>query len=315
MENRTHAIIAICFLVVLCIAAGIVFFWLSSGPSEPLAYRIVTRDSVAGLAPQSKVEFKGLTVGHVERIHFDPHDRSKVVIDLRVRRGTYITHATYATLATQGLTGGKTLELKLDGNDTTPLPTSSDHPALIPLRKGFLARLQESAQQDMQDIHAILDSVKKVLDADNREHIAASIRQIDTATAKLVAIEKQLMPAMKQMPALAQSARKSLKQSHALLTSANALAKEARGQIKKVGKASDSVQHLTRKLDRQTAPDIDALSQSLMRTSRQLQELLRELKAKPQSLIFGPPEHPPGPGEPGFHAPEQGAHNQGDSHE
>jgi hypothetical protein len=31
-----------------------------------------------------------------------------------------------------------------------------------------------------------------------------------------------------------------------------------------------------------------------------MDELLRELKAKPQSLIFGPPTRPPGPGEPGF---------------
>ncbi|HET6586786.1 MAG TPA: MlaD family protein, partial [Oleiagrimonas sp.] len=254
----------------------------------------------------------GLAVGHVASIRFDPRDRSRVIIDFHVQRDTYITHATYAVLARQGLTGGKTLELKLAKGNAAPLPTSSDHPALIPLHKGLFAKLEESAQQDMQDLHAILDSAKKMLDADNREHIAASIRQIDTATAKLVALEKQLMPAMEQAPALVRSARKTLKQSQALLANANVLAKQARGPIKKIGKASDSVQHLTRKLDRQTAPDIDALSQSLMRTSRQLQELLRELKAKPQSLIFGPPKHPPGPGEPGFHAP---AHNQGDSHE
>lgn len=311
MENRAHAIIAICFLVVLTGVMVAIFFWLSSGPSEPLDYRIVTRQSVAGLAPQSKVEFKGLAVGHVESIQFDPRDRSRVIVDIHVQRDTYITHATYAVLARQGLTGGKTLELKLGKGNATPLKTSGDHPALIPLHKGLFAKLEDSAQQDMQDLHAILDSAKKMLNADNREHIAASIRQIDTATAKLAVIEKQLMPAVQQMPALIQSARKSLKQSQTLLANANKLAKEARGPVKEIGKAGDSVQQLTRKLNKQTAPDIDALSQSLMRTSRQLQELLRELQAKPQSLIFGPPEHPPGPGEPGFHATDK----QGDGHE
>lgn len=311
MENRTHAIIAVCFLVVLTAVAVAIFIWLSSAPSEPLAYRIVTRQSVAGIAPQSKVEFKGLTVGHVERIRFDPRDRARVIVDFHVRRDTYITHATYAVLARQGLTGGKVLELKLGKKNAAPLQTSSDHPAMIPLHKGLFAKLEDSAKQDMQDVHVILDSAKKMLGAGNREHIAASIRQIDTATARLAVLEKQLMPAVQQMPALVQSARKNLKQSQTLLANANTLAKEARGPVKKIGKAGDSVQHLTRKLDKQTAPDIDALSQSLMRTSRQLQELLRELQAKPQSLIFGPPRHPPGPGEPGFHATDK----QGDGHE
>src|SRR5690625_6704228 len=77
MENRTHAIIAICFLVVFSVAAVLIFIWLSSGPGEPLAYRIVTSQSVAGLDPQSKVEFKGLPVGHVTRIRFDPQNPAR----------------------------------------------------------------------------------------------------------------------------------------------------------------------------------------------------------------------------------------------
>ncbi|MGH8190653.1 MAG: MlaD family protein [Rhodanobacteraceae bacterium] len=301
MENRAHAILAVCFLVVFAVAAVLIFLWLTSGPGEPLHYRIVTTESVAGLAPQSTVEFKGIQVGHVERIRFDPKDRAKVIVDFNVRRDTYITHATYAVLTTHGIIGNETLELKLGKGSSAPLATSDKDPALIPLRKGFLAQLEASAQKDMQDLQAVLNNAKKILDEDNREHISASIRQIDTATEKLVEIETELAPTMKRMPALVQSAQKSLDQSHALLANANRLAEEARGPVKKIGKVEDTVQHLGRKLDRQTAPDIDQLSQSLLRTSRQLEELIRELKAKPQSLIFGPPRPPPGPGEPGFH--------------
>jgi phospholipid/cholesterol/gamma-HCH transport system substrate-binding protein len=150
-----------------------------------------------------------------------------------------------------------------------------------------------------------------VLNDDNREHISASIRQIDAATAKLVQIETELMPAMKQMPGLVQSAQKSLDESHALLANANKIAVEARNPVRKAGQAADTIQQLGRKLDRQTAPDVEALSESLLRTSRQLEALIRELKAKPQSLIFGPATPPPGPGEPGF----QGNDKHGDGHE
>ncbi len=311
MENRAHAIVAACFLIVFAVAAALIFYWLTAGPSEPLPYRIVTSQSVAGLAPQSSVEFKGIEVGHVQRIRFDPKDRSRVIVDFDVQRDTYITRATYAELSMHGLTGGETLELKLGKGSRELLATSDGNPAQIPLRKGLLAQLEDSAKQSMQDLQAVLDSAKKVLDEGNREHISASIRQIDAATAKLVQIETELMPAMKQMPALVQSARKSLDQSHALLANANRIAEEARGPVKKAGEVEDTVQHLGRKLDRQTAPDIEALSQSLLRTSRSLDDLIRELKAKPQSLIFGPAQPPPGPGEPGF----KGNDEHGDGHE
>jgi len=311
VENRAHAIVAVCFLIVFAVAAALIFWWLTSGPSEPLRYRIVTGESVSGLAPQSRVEFKGIEVGHVQRIWFDPRDRSRVIVDFNVQRDTYVTHATYAVLTMHGITGGETLELKLGNGSRKPLATSDKDPAHIPLRKGLLAQLEDSARQSMKDLQAVLESARKVLDEGNREHISASIRQIDAATAKLVQIETELMPAMKQMPALVQSAQKSLDESHALLANANRIAVEARGPVKKAGEAADTVQHLGRTLDRQTAPDVEALSQSLLRTSRQLEDLIRELKAKPQSLIFGPAAPPPGPGEPGF----QTHHKHGDGHE
>lgn len=311
MENRTHAIIAACFLVVLTAVIVIIFLWLSSGPNEPLIYRIVTRDSVAGLSPQSKVEFKGLPVGHVTHVGFDPNNHAQVVIDFRVRKGTYITHATYAVLTKHGITGGEVLELKLGKGSSKPLATSAKHPAHIPLHKSFLAKLKASASKDMKAVQAILQSTKKLLNTNNRKHLAATIKHMDKATAKLVTIEKQLEPVIQQMPGLMKSAHKSLKQSHALLANANQLVTSARGPVKKIGKVEDSVQHLTRKLDTQTVPDVSALSRSLMRTSRELQQLIHELKTKPQSVIFGPPKPPPGPGEPGFQAHGK----QGDGHD
>ncbi|HET6905787.1 MAG TPA: MlaD family protein, partial [Rhodanobacteraceae bacterium] len=289
------------FLVVFSVAGVLIFLWLSSAPGEPRAYRIITDESVGGLAPQTEVQFKGLEVGHVTRVRFDPRDRSRVIVDFRVRRDTYVTRATYAVVSMQGLTGGKTLELKLGEGSRAPLATSDEHPALIPLRKGLLDQLEESAQQDMADLHVILASTKQLLDANNRAHLSASIRQLDAATAKLDQIEAQLLPAAARMPALFKSAQQSLDQSHALLANANRIAQDAREPVRKAGQVEDTLQHLGNRLDKQTAPDIEALSASLTRTSRLLEQLIRELKAKPQSLIFGPPQPPPGPGEPGFH--------------
>lgn len=300
MENRTHAIIAVSFLVVFSLGAVLVYYWLSNQQNEPLVYEIVTGQSVGGLSVQSKVQFKGIDVGHVTKLGFDPKDRAKVVMQLNLEPKTYVTHATYAEIAMQGLTGGSVLELKLGKGSNAPLATSAGHPARIPMREGLIGSLMSSARADMQQIHELLASANKVLDTSNRQHIAASLQQIDTVTRQLATIEAQL-------PALLKNVQRSVDESHALLADADRTVRDAQPAVRKAAALEASIEavarssrQLSERLNRQTAPDFDSLSQSLQRTSEQLDQLLRELKAKPQSLIFGPPTQSPGPGEPGF---------------
>lgn len=302
MENRAHAIIAVTFLLVFSIGAVLVYYWLSGRPDEPLVYEIRTSQSVGGLSAQSEVHFKGLTVGHVARIGFDPQDRSRVVIRLHLRPKTYVTRATYAVVAMQGLTGGSVLELKLGKGSRAPLPTSAEHPARIPLHPSLLASLTRSARKDMRNLEAILASAREILGKDNQAHLAASLKQIDEATRRLVAIEAQL-------PALVKKLQHSVDASHTLVTHADELVRQAQAPVRQAAALEASIQalaqssrQLSRKLNTQTLPGVDSLAQSLQRTSRQLDQLLRQLQARPQSLIFGAPPHPPGPGEPGFQA-------------
>lgn len=310
MENRAHAIAAIAFLLVFAAGAVVVYVWLANRQPEPLAYEIVTSQSVGGLSPQSEVMFKGLVVGHVASIGFDPVDRARVVMRVQLRPHTYVTHATYAVVAMQGLTGGSVLELKLGAGRDVPLATSDAHPARIPMRAGTLASLMDAAPQVMQQLQAVLDNTNRLLDTGNRQHIAASLAQIDAATRQLAVIEAKL-------PALLAGVQQSVNQSHALLADTDRLARAAQAPVHNAAQLESAVQaladssrQLSDRLNRQTAPDFDALSQSLRRTSAQLDQLLRELNAKPQSLIFGPPARPPGPGEPGFHPPASGGHQR-----
>lgn len=318
MENRSHAIIAVSFLIVFSIAAILVYYWLAHSEAEPKTYEIATTQSVDGLQAESKVKFKGLVVGRVDSIEFNPKNRAGVIVTFSVKQETYITHATYAVLELAGLTGQKTLALKLGKGSREPLKTSEAHPARIPLHKNLLAQLEQTGKEDLKKIDAILSNAQKILNKRNREHLSATIRQIDTATRQVVAMEKQLMPIVKMLPALVESAQQSLDMSHTLLAQATELARAARGPVRKAGQAAESLrdlsqsgERLTLKLEHRTLPDINALTESLTRTARSLDALSRELQTKPQSLIFGPPKPPPGPGEPGYN----GGENENPDHE
>ncbi len=305
MENRAHAVIAVTFLLVLSFGAIVVYYWLANRQHEPLAYEIVTTQAVDGLTAQSEVHFKGLVVGHVTRIGFDPTHRAQVVIQLHLKPHTYVTHATYAEVAMQGLTGGSVLELKLGSGSRAPLVTNPAHPARIPLHASLLGSLMAQAPAILQNLKGTLAAAHQVLDGANRQHLAAALAQIDTATRRLAALEAQLVP-------LVAATQRGVEQSHALLADADHLARAAQPPLRdapaleaSLKALADSTRALSTRLDQQSAPDFDALSHSLVRTSTQLDQLLRQLNAKPQSLLFGPPQRHPGPGEPGFNASTQ----------
>ncbi|HXE65464.1 MAG TPA: MlaD family protein [Rhodanobacteraceae bacterium] len=293
MENRAHAIAAVVFLLVFSIGAVVVYYWLANRQDEPLAYEIVTSESVGGLSAQSEVQFKGIVVGHIASIGFDPHDRARVVLRLQLQPRTYVTHATYAVVAMQGLTGGSVLELKLGEGSAAPLTTSDAHPARIPMHAGMLESLMTEAPKVMQDLQAVLGNANKLLDTGNREHVAASLAQIDTVTRQLTAIETKLPPLLADV-------QRSVADADRLVRTAQTPVRNATQLEASIDALARSSRQLSERLNHQTAPDFDSLSQSLQRTSGQLDALLRELKAKPQSLIFGPPTQRPGPGEPGF---------------
>lgn len=299
MENRAHAIVAVSFLIVCFVGAGAAYYWIAARESQPRYYRIVTSLSIGGLQAQSPVTFKGLLVGHVQRIDLAEKQPAKVEILFSVGQEVMVTESTYAVLSRRGIIGGTALALKLGEGGREPLRTSHEAPARIPLRKGYLARFKSTAMKSLNRLHEVLARLQLVLDTDNRQHFDAILAQLDMATRKLVRIESRLMPFVKALSGLVDRLRKTLEKSQTFLTRASQVAQTADqslAQIRETAKTALAVLHQFR----QQLAEISRLSDSLLRTSRALRKLAQQLRAHPQSLIFGAPTPPPGPGEPGF---------------
>lgn len=285
MENRSHAIIAVTFLIVFLVGAIVTWFWLSHQRPEPRLYKIVTGQSVS-VASKSPVKFKGLVVGHVQQVHFDADKPAKVDILFTVHKNAMVTESTYAVTQLKGITGGEVLVLKLGDGSREPLATSRTNPARIPLRKGFLARIKSAAKKDLDKLNAILTNAKQLLNDKTTRHLKDTIQQLDKATQKIVKIENAVMPVVERLPQLADAMQKTLDKSNKLLQQATQLVQQAQQPI--------------RQLQRETLPSINRLTESLLQTSKSIQALSDKLTVHPQSLIFGSPAPKAGPGEPGF---------------
>ncbi|WP_043821849.1 MlaD family protein, partial [Delftia sp. RIT313] len=105
MENKSHAMAAGIFvLVVAALLAGLAI-WLTRDTRQYNEYELSTKDGISGLQAQAAVRYKGVAVGKVTRIGFDPQTNGNVLIRIAIGVNTPITPTTFAVLGYQGVTG------------------------------------------------------------------------------------------------------------------------------------------------------------------------------------------------------------------
>src|SRR6476660_360616 len=116
MENKSHALLAGIFTIALLTAAILIALWFNRDRVEWVPYEIATKLSIPGLNPQAAVRYRGLDVGKVDDILFDPNAVGQILVRISVRPDTPITQSTFATLGYQGVTGIAYVQLDDDGS-------------------------------------------------------------------------------------------------------------------------------------------------------------------------------------------------------
>ena len=126
MENKAHAIAAGIFVVLLTALVLGLAAWLTRDTGVRDAYEISTRETVTGLQEQAPVRFRGVDVGKVRRIGFDPKNVGNVLVRLEVDRDAPLTRDTFATLSYQGVTGLAFIQLADDGKPAPRLEPNDE---------------------------------------------------------------------------------------------------------------------------------------------------------------------------------------------
>lgn len=303
MENRSYALIAGLFILLLSIALVITAVWLSGSEIERMPYLIVTQSSVTGLNPQSKIRYRGVPVGQVESIDFDPDNFEDILIRVQIDSDIPISEDTYATLRYQGITGLAQIELADDGKDGERLKTSARDPARIPMRESLLEELTDAGKDIVDKTQDLLENLNEMVNEDSLARVKRILANMDQATARLAEVEEKLVPALETLPDLARKAKGTLVEVDKFVNNMNAVSKELREAAesgKRLGKSGEAA---GQKLVETTLPRLNELLEQLSDTTAQVERLAADLERRPQSLIFGRPEPPPGPGEQGYLTP------------
>ncbi|MEC5163479.1 phospholipid/cholesterol/gamma-HCH transport system substrate-binding protein [Janthinobacterium sp. CG_23.3] len=318
MENRSHALMTGFFTIVLLAAAVLFGVWFNRDRVEREPYLLATTMSVPGLNAQAAVRYRGLEVGKVDAIDFDPKVTGQILVHLSVDKGTPVTETTYASLGYQGVTGIAYVQLDDELVGSKRLATSADSPSRIPLRPGLFDQLEKRGKKILDQAEALTAKVNELVSPANQQVMLGAFRDVSKAADAFGAIPRQLAPTLAKLPELTAQAQRSL---DAVAGAGADVSKMARnyealgnrlqapggtldqitGTVDRVGL---SVEAITASIELDTLPHVIDLSDEARSSMRVLKRTMEGLNERPQSILFGAPEVPPGPGEAGFTAPQ-----------
>ncbi len=324
MENKAHALVAGIFVVAISVLLIGLAAWLSRDTGQRDVYEISTRETVSGLQSQAPVRYRGVDIGKVASVGFDPKAQGNVLMRLEVDRAAPMNQGTFATLSYQGVTGLSFIQLDDSGQPAPRLVPNDASPPRIPLRPGLLAKLQEKGEKILDQVEQVTSKMNVVLAADNQKRLAAALENVGQAAASVnnlsnsmsFILDAQLGPEKVNIPAFVKntdatvtSLRKTSEQAQDAVAEIGKTAKrlnEKDGPMDRLAEGTQALSHAADSFNSATLPRINRVSEETSRAVRQLGRTANTVNDNPQSLIFGSGSVSPGPGEPGFTAPGAG---------
>jgi phospholipid/cholesterol/gamma-HCH transport system substrate-binding protein len=314
MENKAHAMAAGIFVALLTALVLGLAAWLTRDTGVRDPYEISTKETVTGLQEQAPVRFRGVDVGKVKRIGFDPKVMGNVLIRLEIDRDTPLTKETFATLSYQGVTGLAFVQLSDEGRPAPRLAPNDEVPPRIPLRPGLLARLEERGEDILEKVQQVTTRVNTLLGEPNQKRVTAALENLSRAadnTQQLAAninatVKGKLDPALDQATITLRGAQHTIDQVGVAAAQFGQTAQRINasgGPIDRISEGTDALAHAAETFSATTLPRINQATDQTTRTVRSLDRAVNDFTENPQMLIYGEGKPQPGPGEPGFHAP------------
>ena len=322
MENKSHALAAGLFVIVVTALLAGLGLWLTRDTTDYTLYELSSKESVSGLQPQAAVRYKGVAVGKVTRIGFDPQTSGNVLIRIAVNTDAPISPTTFATLGYQGVTG--LAHVQLDDADA-PVPRPASGPSglpRLPLQSSPFSQLAEQGPAILAQAQEATQRVNTLLGDENQQRFATALQQLGAAAGSIDQLARRLDhtvttrldPALAGVPALTQDARQTLQALRQAGASAAGAADEIRQGVRALqadggplAEITNSARSLTVAVDRfgrMTLPRLNNAADETALAARRLGRAASGIGDNPQSLIYGPGRSAAGPGEPGFVAPE-----------
>ena len=305
MENKAHALAAGAFVLVVSALLALLAVWLTRDDTQRDLYEMSTGETISGLQTQSAVRFRGVPVGKVESIGFDDKVKGNVLVSISVDRAAPVTRSTFATVASQGVTGLGYIQLDDDGASAERLQPNDSDPPRIPLKPGGIDKLLKQGDAILDQVEQASVRLNKLLSDENQQAITSTVKQLSEAAGSMNRVAQGLEPTVATLPALSRDARSTMLSLKAASDDVGATSRRLNakgGALDKLTDGGTALANGVETFSAATLPKLGEVADETARTMRQLRRTVNAVDDNPQALIFGNGPPLPGPGEPGFSA-------------
>ena len=300
METRANHVWVGAVTLLILGALALFIVWLARlGGGAQNEYDIFFKQSVAGLANGSSVDFAGVPVGQVNEIVLWDKDPEFVRVRIKVKESVPILVGTTATI--QGsFTGVSTITL--DGARSGAPPISCETtactegvPIIPPTTGGGFGAVLASAPLLLERLATLTERLTVLLSDRNQEEISQILANTNAASAGFAAAAPQLERTMAELQVTLREASEALDQFEKVTASTDrilnqegeAIARDLRSTLESASGAAKALEDTlnearpaTRQLTESTLPAAEATLRDLRATSTALRDVTETIDEK-----------------------------------
>ena len=144
-------------------------------------YSEFTGESLSGLTKGMDVKFRGIPIGKVSAISYNPSDLSKVRVEFEVEKEFPMKEDMVAETGMSGITGLKYIEIMGGTNEAALLPPNS----LIPSRPSLFGTLSDKAESIIANVEELLKNLNTATNRDSLNDLFETFRNINELTSNV----------------------------------------------------------------------------------------------------------------------------------